>query len=86
MMKNNKIILFSTICSLFLSIFWFFDEFLMIQCFAENQRLIFDEKMDNQKSIKKQKYDHLFFENHSNNNKYDENNDKMLQKRKIYKT
>ena len=30
---------------------------MIIQFFAENQRLIFDEKMDNQKSIKKQKYD-----------------------------
>ena len=38
--------------SLFSSIFWFFDDFLIIQFFAENQRLIFDEKMDNQKSVK----------------------------------
>ena len=57
MMKNNKIILFSMIFSLFTSIFLFFDAFLIIHFFAENQRLIFDEKMDNQKSIKKQKYD-----------------------------
>ena len=52
MMKNNKIILFSMIFSLFTSIFLFFDAFLNIHFFAENQRLIFDEKMDNQKSVK----------------------------------
>ena len=83
--KNNKIILLSMIFSLFTSIFLFFDAFLIIQFFAENQRLIFDEKMDNQTSVKtknmiKKK------KNHQKNNKYVQTNDKMLQKRKIYKT
>ena len=36
---------------------WFFD----YPVFAENQRLIFDEKKDNQKNMKKQKYDQKFW-------------------------
>ena len=35
----------------------FFDAFLIIHFFVENQQLIFDQKMDDQKTIKKQKYD-----------------------------
>ena len=54
MMKNNKIILFSMFFSLFTSTFLFFDAFLIIQLFAENQQLIFDKNMDDQKPIKKQ--------------------------------
>ena len=86
MMKNNKIILFSMIFSLFTSIFLFFDAFLIIQFFAENQRLIFDEKMDNQKSVKNKNMIKKIGNHTKNNNKYDQNNNKMSQKRKIYKT
>ena len=54
MMKNNKIILFSMFFHYLINIF-VFDDFLIIQFFAENQRLIFDEKMDNQKNVKNKK-------------------------------
>ena len=50
MRKNKKIYI---IFSLFRSIFLFFDAFVIIQFFAENQQLIFDKNMDDQKTIKK---------------------------------
>ena len=61
---------------------WVFD----YPIFAENQRLIFDEKMDNQKSVKNKNTVEIYIEKSSKKNKYDQNNDKMLQKRKIYRT
>jgi hypothetical protein len=58
---------------------------LIIQLFAENQRLIFDEKWLI-KTASKNKNIIKINEKNSKNNKYDQNNDKMSQKRKIYKT
>ena len=37
------------------NVFFQYVGFLIIQCLAENQRLIFDEKMNNQKSVKNKK-------------------------------
>ena len=67
MMKNNKIILFSMIFSLFTSIFLFFDEFLIIHFFIKNQSLIFRKNWIIKKSSKNKNID-------QNNEKNIENN------------
>ena len=67
-------------------VFLFFDGFLIIHVFIQNQLLIFRKKLDNQKSIKKQKYDQKNWKTIKNKINMMKIMTKTLQIHEIYKT